>query len=165
MRELDGFPCTLYGAATVQEEVGLRGARTAAAVVDPDVAIILEGAPASDTYGSDREDGQGILGGGVQIRFFDPTMIANQGLRRLMIETAESEKIPYQVLVRDKGGTDAGRIHLHGRGVPSIVLAVTVRYAHSPTGLIHADDYESALRLLKAAVMKLDEGTVSGFVH
>lgn len=164
MKELDGFPCALYGSGTVQEEVGLRGARTAAAVIEPDAAIILEGAPAADTYGSDRDDGQGFLGKGVQIRLFDPTMIANPGLGRFMIETAEAEGIPYQLLVRDKGGTDAGEIHLHGRGVPAVVLAVSVRYAHSPIGLIHADDYDAALRLVKAAVMRLDAERVAGFV-
>jgi endoglucanase len=81
-----------------------------------------------------------------------------------MLDLAESEKIPYQVLVRDKGGTDAGRIHLHGHGVPTIVLAVPVRYAHSPTGLIHAGDYDAALALLEAAVARLDAEMVAGFV-
>jgi len=164
MKDLDGFPCTLFGSGTVQEEVGLRGARTVTDVIDPDVAIILEGAPAADTYGGDIEDRQGILGDGVQIRLFDPTMIANPGLARFMIDTAEAEGIPYQLLVRDKGGTDAGQIHLHGRGVPAVVLAVSVRYAHSPIGMIHADDYDAALRLVKAAVMGLDEETVASFV-
>ncbi len=164
MKAVEGFPCTLYGAATVQEEVGLRGARTAAAVVDPDVAVILEGAPASDTYGKNGDDDQSVLGKGVQIRFFDPTMIANPGLRQFMVDVAKEEGIPYQILVRDKGGTDAGRIHLHGRGVPTVVLAVPVRYAHSGNCLIHADDYTNAVRLLKAAVLRLDAATVEGFL-
>lgn len=163
LKGVDRFPCTLFGAATVQEEVGLRGARTAATVVDPDVAVILEGAPASDTYGKNGDDDQSVLGKGVQIRFFDPTMIANPGLRQFMVSVAEDEGIPYQILVRDKGGTDAGRIHLHGQGVPSVVLAVPVRYAHSGNCLIHADDYANAVRLLQAAVKRLDAATVAGF--
>ncbi len=163
MNELEDFPCTLYGAGTVQEEVGLRGAQTAAEVVDPDVCIVLEGSPASDFFGNGGDDRQGVLGEGVQIRLFDPTMIPNPGLKDFVIELAESEKIPHQFLVRDKGGTDAGKIHLHGRGVPSIVLAVPVRYSHGPTGLIHTDDYDAALRLLKTVVMNLDADRVAGF--
>jgi len=164
IKDLVGFPGTLYGAATVQEEVGLRGARPAAEIVDPDVCIVLEGSPAADSFGSSSGDRQGVLGEGVQIRLFDPTMIPNPGLRDFALDLAESESIPYQTLVRDTGGTDAGPIHLHGHGVPTIVLAVPVRYAHSPTGLIHADDYDNALALVKAAVMKLDAATVAGFV-
>jgi endoglucanase len=164
IKESDGFPCTIYGAATVQEEVGLRGARTAAEIVDPDVCIVLEGSPAADAFGNNGSDRQGVLGEGVQIRLFDPTMIPNPGLRDFMLDVAESEEIPYQVLVRDAGGTDAGQIHLHGHGVPTIVLAVPVRYAHSPTGLIHADDYDNTLALVKAAVMRLDAATVASFV-
>jgi putative aminopeptidase FrvX len=164
MKDVEGFPGTLFGAATVQEEVGLRGARPAAEIVDPDVCIVLEGSPAADSFGNDGSDRQGVLGEGVQIRLFDPTMIPNPGLRDFMLDLAESENIPYQVLVRDAGGTDAGQIHLHGQGVPTIVLAVPVRYAHSPTGFIHADDYDNALALVKAAVMKLDAATVAGFV-
>ena len=91
-------------------------------------------------------------------------MIPNPGLRDFMLDLAESEKIPYQVLVRDAGGTDAGQIHLHGHGVPTIVLAVPVRYAHSPTGLIHTDDYDNTLALVEAAVMRLDAAIVAGFV-
>jgi endoglucanase len=164
IKELEGFPGTLYAAATVQEEVGLRGARPAAEVVSPEVCIVLEGAPAGDSFGNSADDRQGVLGDGVQIRLFDPTMIPNPGLRDFMLDLAEAEGIPYQVLVRDSGGTDAGPIHLHGQGVPTVVLSVPVRYAHSPTGLIHADDYDSALTLIKAAVMRLDADTVASFV-
>jgi endoglucanase len=126
---------------------------------------VLEGSPAADSFGNSGEDTQGVLGDGVQIRLYDPTMIPKPGLRDLMIDLAESEGIPYQVLVRDKGGTDAGQIHLHGHGVPTIVLAVPVRYAHSPTGLIHADDYDNTLALVNAAVKKLDAATVAAFVE
>jgi len=164
IKHASGFPCTLFGVGTVQEEVGLRGALPAAEVVQPDVCIVLEGSPASDFFGNNHDDCQGVLGDGVQIRLFDPTMIPNPALKQFMLDLAEARKIPYQVLVRDRGGTDAGRIHLHGQGVPTIVLAVPVRYAHSPTGLIHVDDYTNSLRLLMEAVMELDAAKVESFV-
>jgi endoglucanase len=141
---------------TVQEEVGLRGARCAAHFAKPDVAIILECPPADDTPGFSRADAQGRLGGGVQIRMFDPTAIANPALARLAIETAEGEGIPYQVTVRRSGGTDAGSFHLAQDGIPSIVLGAPARYIHSHNSVMNLDDYLSLVRLAVALAKKLD---------
>ncbi|MGA0846811.1 MAG: M42 family metallopeptidase, partial [Luteolibacter sp.] len=105
---------------TVQEEMGLRGAKTAASRWEPDVAIILEGPPADDIPGYNRAQCQGRLGGGVQIRFFDPSAIAHPRLARLAVETAEMENIPHQVTVRRSGGTDAGSFHLAKHGIPCV---------------------------------------------
>jgi len=157
------LPNHLVLGGTVQEEVGLRGARTAAAVVRPDVAILLEGPPADDTPGFSRADAQGRLGGGVQIRMFDPTAIANPRLARLAIEIAEAEGIPHQVTVRRSGGTDAGAIHQANEGIPSLVLGVPVRYIHSHNSVMHLDDYLNMVTLVIALVRRLDEETVEGF--
>ena len=105
-------PNRLILAGTVQEEVGLRGAKTAANFVKPDVAIILECPPADDSPGLPYSECQGKLGGGVQIRLFDPSAIAHPRLARLAIQTAKAEGIPCQVTVRRSGGTDAGSFHL-----------------------------------------------------
>ena len=154
-------PNRLILCGTVQEEVGLRGAKTAAACAQPDVAIILECPPADDTPGFSRADGQGLLGGGVQIRMFDPTAIANPRLARLAIDVAQAEGISYQVAVRRSGGTDAGSFHLANHGVPSIVLGVPARYIHSHNAIIDVNDHLQMLALVIALVRRLDQETVS----
>jgi len=155
-------PNRLILCGTVQEEVGLRGAKTAAAFSNPDVALILEGPPADDTPGFNRADSQGRLGGGVQIRMFDPTAITNPRLARLAIDIARAESIPHQVTVRRSGGTDAGSIHLANHGIPSIVLGVPARYIHSHNSMIDINDYMHLLTLVIALVRRLDQETVDG---
>jgi len=155
-------PNRLILCGTVQEEVGLRGAKTAANFSKPDVAIVLEGPPADDAPGFPRSECQGRLGGGVQIRMFDPTAIANPRLARLAIETARAEGIPHQVTVRRSGGTDAGSFHLANEGIPSIVLGVPARYIHSHNAIIDLNDYLHMLSLTIALVRRLDEETVEG---
>lgn len=156
------LPCRLIACGTVQEEVGLRGAKTAAAAAKPDVAIVLEGPPADDSPGFNRTESQGRLGGGVQIRLFDPTAISNPRLARLAIETAGSENIPHQVTVRRSGGTDAGSFHLANNGIPSIVLGVPARYIHSHNAIIDVNDHLAMLALVNALVRRLDAETVGG---
>lgn len=162
---LGKHPNTVIGAGSAQEEVGLRGARTVAQIVQPDVAIVLEGPPADDTPGTDSDAVQGKLGGGVQIRLYDPTMIPNPRLCEYVIETAKAHQIPHQLAVRQSGGTDAGSIHQVGSGVPSIVLGVPARYVHSHVSIINSDDYSATLDLLLHLVPKLDEYTVNSFVE
>lgn len=153
-------PNRLILCGTVQEEVGLRGAKTAAVYAKPDVAIVLEGPPADDTPGFARADSQGRLGGGVQIRMFDPTAIANPRLARLAIEVARAEGIPHQVTVRRSGGTDAGSFHLANEGVPSVVLGVPARYIHSHNAIIDVNDHLHLIALVIALVRRLDAETV-----
>ena len=153
-------PNRLILCGTVQEEVGLRGARTAAHFAQPDVAIILEGPPADDAPGFSRAECQGRLGGGVQIRMFDPTAIANPRLARLAIDTARELGIAHQVTVRRSGGTDAGSFHLANDGIPCIVLGVPARYIHSHNAIIDLHDYLQLLTLTIALVRRLDEATV-----
>jgi putative aminopeptidase FrvX len=158
-------PNRLILGGTVQEEVGLRGARTAANFVKPDVVIVLEGPPADDTPGFPRADCQGRLGGGVQIRLFDPSAITNPRLGRLAIETAIAEGIPHQVTVRRSGGTDAGSFHLANDGVPCVVLGVPARYIHSHNAIIDVNDYLHFLALTVALVRRLDAATVAGLTR
>lgn len=157
-----GHPNRLIFAGTVQEEVGCRGAKTSANFIQPDVAIILEGPPADDTPGFMKSDSQGSLGGGVQIRLFDPTAITNPRLGRLVIETAERENIPHQITVRRSGGTDAGSFHIAGAGIPCVVLGVPARYIHSHNAIIDLNDYLAMVSLTVALAKRLDEETVEG---
>ena len=153
-------PNRLILTGTVQEEVGLRGAKTAAVQSKPDVAIVLEGPPADDTPGFNKSESQGRLGGGVQIRLFDPTAITNPRLAQLAIQTAREEGIPHQVTVRRSGGTDAGSFHQANSGTPSIVLGVPARYIHSHNSVIDLNDYLHMVSLTVALARRLDEETV-----
>lgn len=155
--------CQLIVAGSVQEEVGLRGARTLAAVTRPDVAIVLEGPPADDTPGMPLYESQGSIGGGVQIRLQDPSAIMNPRLAQFAIETAEAEGIPHQVTVRTSGGTDAGSFHLANEGIPSVVLGTPARYIHTHNAIICADDYHAMVALSLAMVKRLNAEAVAGF--
>lgn len=156
-------PNALVGLATVQEEVGVRGAETGSRATRPDVALVLEGAPADDTPGFDRRNSQGQLGAGVQIRIMDPTAIMNRRLVDFVRDVASQHAIPHQLTVRRSGGTDARAIHLSGEGVPTVVLAVPARYIHSHNSIIHLDDYLAAHRLICAVVQELDAARVRAF--
>ena len=155
------LPNALYAVGTVQEEVGSRGAETAVDLVNPDVAIVLEASPADDTPGFAKDEQQGVLGKGAQIRLFDPTTIPNRTLVEFVLKTARDSNIAHQTAVRINGGTDARQIHLHAQGVPTIVIAPPVRYIHSHVSLLHLDDYDQTLRLLIELLRRLDAPTVS----
>jgi len=159
--EKETIDCKLVSAGTVQEEVGLRGAKTFANLVKPDVALVLEGPPADDIPGFSKADSQGKLGGGVQIRLFDPSAIGNPRLGRLVKKIAEREGIRHQVTVRRSGGTDAGSFHLTNEGIPSVVLGVPSRYIHSHNAIIQIEDYLDMVKLAKAIVRELDEAKVN----
>ncbi|MED4533480.1 M42 family metallopeptidase [Metabacillus fastidiosus] len=152
------LPNILYSGATVQEEVGLRGAQTAANLIKPDLFFALDASPANDMSGSKKEFGQ--LGKGALLRIFDRTMITHRGMREFVLDTAEKNKIPYQYFV-SQGGTDAGRVHLSNTGVPSAVIGVCSRYIHTSASILHIDDYAAAKELITKLVKACDENTVN----
>lgn len=158
-----GHPNTLFAVATVQEEVGLRGARTSAEVVDPDVAIILEGTGATDIPGmsGDEEHVMGI-GKGPIVTLYRQDMIPNNKLSKLFVDTAEQHNISIQVRADGvRGGTDGAVIHLHRSGVPTVVLSLPVRHIHSHGGIMHRDDFDNAVELLVGVIQQLDQKTVT----
>jgi putative aminopeptidase FrvX len=151
------LPNILYSGATVQEEVGLRGAQTAANMIKPDIFYALDASPANDMSGSKSEFGQ--LGKGVLLRILDRTMIMHKGIREFVLDTAETNNIPYQYFV-SQGGTDAGRVHTSNDGVPSAVIGICSRYIHTAASIIHVDDYMAAKELLVKLVKATDKTTV-----
>jgi endoglucanase len=153
-------PNIVFGAGTVQEEVGLRGARTSAYMVEPDIAFAIDTGLAADTPGFNQDDATGKLGGGPQIIVYDASMVPHKGLRDFVIDTAEEIGIPYQFSTLAFGGTDAGSFHLYGRGVPSLFIGVPTRYIHTHASVFHQDDYENTVKLLLKLVEKLDANTV-----
>lgn len=147
---------TVYGVGTVQEEVGLRGAQTSVRVINPDIAFAVDTCIAGDTPGVSEDQATSKLGKGVAISIYDSSMIPHIPLRDFVIKTAEENNISYQLDFMEGGGTDAGRIHVHHEGVPSLVLSIPTRYIHSHNSIIHRGDYEAAVKLLVAIIKKLD---------
>lgn len=154
-------PNHLYGVTTVMEEVGVRGATTSVRAIDPDVAIILESDIAGDVPGIKPEESSVKLGGGPTMVLLDARMIPNLRLRDLFIETAAELKVPLQFSTITGGATDGAAIHLHGTGVPTVVIGVAARHIHSHGAIIHRDDYDNAVKLVTAVVAKLDTETVA----
>ncbi|MDC3415082.1 M42 family metallopeptidase [Aquibacillus sp. 3ASR75-11] len=163
LKKLQGVkvPNQLYAGATVQEEVGLRGAQVAANMIQPDIFYALDASPANDMSGDDKEFGQ--LGKGALLRIFDRSMVTHGGIRDFILDTAESNNIPYQYFI-SQGGTDAGRVHTSNQGVPSAVVGICSRYIHTHASIIHVDDYAAAKELLIKLVKTTDQDTVDQIV-
>lgn len=159
LRELknEKLPNQLFSGATVMEEVGLRGAQTASSLIKPDLFFALDASPANDANGNKNEFGQ--LGKGTLLRILDKSMVTHRGMREFVLDTAESNNIPYQYFV-SQGGTDAGRVHTANEGVPSSVIGICSRYIHTSSSIIHTDDYAAAKELLIKLVKAADRTTV-----
>lgn len=153
-------PNVVYGVGTVQEEVGLRGARTSAFAIEPDIAFAVDVGIAGDTPGVSEKDAMGKLGGGPHIVLYDATLVSHKGLREFVISVAEEMNIPYRFDAMPGGGTDAGAIHMTMRGVPALTISIPTRYIHSHAALLHRDDYEQTVRLLVEVIKRLDEEKV-----
>lgn len=160
---LNPHPNILYGAATVMEEVGLRGAKTSADLVNPDAAIILEADICGDVPGIKPEESSVKLAGGPTLVLLEARLIPNLKFRDMVIDVAKELDIPLQFSAGLGGSTDGGQIHLHGSGVPTVVLGVPTRHIHSHVGFMHRDDYDRTLRLLTALIERLDQNRVEGF--
>ncbi|MDN7245947.1 M42 family metallopeptidase [Planococcus shenhongbingii] len=154
-------PNIVYGVGAAQEEVGLRGAKTAAAKIQPDIGFAVDVGIAGDTPGISSQESNSKMGAGPQILLYDASMVSHRGLRELVLDTAEEAGIPYQFETMAGGGTDAGSIHLTANGVPSLSIGVATRYIHSHAGILHRDDYENAVKLIIEVIKKLDKDTVA----
>jgi len=151
---------SVYAVATVQEEVGLRGARTSAFGIDPQVGIAVDVGFATDTPGMDKEKkkvGEVTMGKGPIIAR-GPNI--NPKLFKLFVETAKEKKIPYQIEGAPRGtGTDANAIQLTRAGVATGLISVPNRYMHSPCEIVHLGDLENIARLIAHTVVRIDERT------
>jgi putative aminopeptidase FrvX len=149
------YPVELCAVWTVQEEIGARGARVAAYGLEPDVAIALEGTICDELPRKKDLSPTTRMGAGPAITVMDRSLIADQRLVRLLIQTAEAEGLPYQLKQPGLGGTDAGQIHLVREGIPATAVAVPCRYIHAPAALMNPVDFDNTVRLMKAALNKL----------
>lgn len=155
LKRLKKTECTIYAVGTVQEEVGLRGAATAAFGIYPDFGIALDVTISGDTPEVKETDAPIKMRKGPSITVADGGMIVPPKVLRLMIDAAEENKIPYQLETGLPGSTDAARILLTRDGVPSGVISIPTRYIHSPTSLLNLEDVENAVKLLVAIIQKI----------
>lgn len=158
----EGHPNRLYSVGTVQEEVGLRGARTASQMINPDIVFALDVTIAKDVPGT---DGTIKMGDGPAIMIYDGSMVGHVGLRDYVVKILEEKKIPYQFDYLKRGGTDAGAMHLVHNGAPGMALCIPSRYIHSHTSMIHVDDYEACVDLLVEVIKGLDEKKVNEITY
>ena len=149
-------PNTVFFTGTVQEEVGLRGALTAAQMVKPDVGIAIEVGIAADTPGTNPDQAEEKLGAGPGIFAYDSSALPNRKLFELFRSVAEANQIPLQTDLVVRYGEDASSIQKTGRGVPVINFVVPTRYTHANTGIIDRSDFDNAVRLLAAVLKRLD---------
>ena len=158
-------PNIVYSAATVQEEVGLRGAKTTTFAIQPDIGFSVDVGIAGDLPGVLPRQSKAKLGAGPQIVIYDSSMVAHFGLRDLVIDVAQQHQIPYQLESIESGATDAGSIHLTANGVPSLAIGIATRYIHSNAGILHRDDYENTVKLLVEVIKRLDAATVQQLIE
>ncbi|WP_173915884.1 M42 family metallopeptidase [Halobacillus sp. Marseille-Q1614] len=162
LKQLKGekHPNVVYGVGTVQEEVGLRGARTSANLINPDIAFGVDVGIAGDTPGVSSRDAASKMGEGPQIILYDASMVSHKGLRDFVVDTADEQGIPYQFDSLAGGGTDSGAIHLSHNGVPALSITIATRYIHSHAAMLHRDDFENAVKLIVEVIKRLDDKTV-----
>jgi putative aminopeptidase FrvX len=151
-RLLENTNCTVCAVGTVQEEVGLRGAATAAFGVDPDIAVALDVTIAGDVPGVREFDTSVKMGKGPALTISDSGLITHPKILRWLIDTAEEEKISFQLESGLLGSTDAARISITRQGIPSGAVSVPTRYIHSPVGILSLKDIESSAKLTAAAI-------------
>ncbi|MGG5254833.1 M42 family metallopeptidase [Neobacillus sp. SM06] len=153
-------PNVVYGVGTIQEEVGLRGARTATSVIQPDIGFAVDVGIAGDTPGISEKEALSKMGKGPQIILYDASLVSHKGLRDFVTDVADEMNIPYQFDAIAGGGTDAGSIHLTHNGVPALAITIATRYIHSHAAMLHRDDYENAVKLIVEVIKRLDQETV-----
>ena len=139
----------LYFVFTVQEELGLRGARTAAFGIDPDFGVAVDVTPADDEM-NPKHTCSSVTGGGAAIKVMDGSVICHPQVVRTMEKLAEEKGINFQMDVIRAGGTDAGAIHQTRSGVPSGGISIPCRYVHSPAEMVDRRDVEACAALAAA---------------
>lgn len=148
---------TLYAVGTVQEEVGLRGAKTSSQLIKPDIAISIDTGIAGDTPGITVDEANNKIGDGPLMFLKDGGLISHRGFLKYAQKIAEEQGIPFQLEFLGGGSQDGAAISQSGSGCPTIVISLATRYIHSHTSIIHRQDYENAVKLVTAIVNSIDD--------
>ena len=150
----------LFYVATTQEEVGLRGARTAAQAVKPDIGIAIEGGIAGDTFGGHPEETQAKSGSGPGLFLYDSSTIANRKMVAFVRQTAAAKSLPLQTDVVQGYGDDSAEMQTAAGGAPTVNLVVPIRYTHAHNGIVNRKDFDQTVDLVVAMLLQLDAKTV-----
>ena len=154
-------PNQLFFVATVQEEIGLRGAHTASELVKPEIGIAIEGGVVRDAPGVHPEEAQELLGAGPGIFLYDSSALPNRKLVALVRQVAAEKKIPLQTDLVQGYGDDSAEMQKSNGGVPTINIVVPVRFTHSHNGLVNRQDFDQTVDLVVALLQKLDAATAA----
>ncbi|MFM9934925.1 MAG: M42 family metallopeptidase [Novosphingobium sp.] len=155
-----GHPNQVFFTATVQEEIGLRGARTASALIKPDIGIAIEGGVTGDSGGAKPEESQVKLGAGPGMFLYDSSALPNRRLVALVKDTAAAAKLPLQLDLVQGYGDDSAEMQAANGGAPTVNLVVPARYTHVHTGVINRRDFDQTVDLVVALIKRLDAKTV-----
>ena len=147
--------------ATVQEEIGLRGAGTSSFSIDPDIGIALDTTLANDFPGQPDVDAITFLGKGAAIKIMDASLICHPKLVDHFRTLAEREKIPHQMEILSRGGTDAGALQRSRGGNASITISIPTRYIHTVNEMAATSDIEAAIQLLATYLSEAHKGDYS----
>lgn len=150
MKRVTGDAFDLFAVATVQEEVGLRGATTAAYAIDPAIGLALDTTLANDFPGIADMDSVTMLGKGVAIKLMDASLICHHGLVEHLREVATAQSIPHQLEILPRGGTDGGALQRTRGGTASVTLSIPTRYIHTVNEMASRRDITAAVELLAA---------------
>ncbi len=157
--QMRDIKATVHAVFTVQEEVGLKGARTSAFGLKPDVALATDVTITGDHPGIEKKHSAIEMGKGPSITVSDAEgrgIIVPEPVLKWLKEAAESNNIPYQLEVGTGGTTDASAIHLSREGVPSGVISMPTRYIHTPVSVLSMSDLEKSAQLIARAVEIVD---------
>jgi endoglucanase len=150
----------LFYVATTQEEIGLRGARTASQVVKPEIGIALEGGITGDTFLGHPEETQGKLGAGPGLFLYDSSTITNRKMVAFVRQTAAAKNLPLQTDLVQGYGDDSAEMQTSNGGTPTVNLVVPIRYTHAHNGIVNRQDFDQTVDLVVAMLTKLDAKTV-----
>lgn len=153
-------PNQILWTITTQEEVGLRGAEAAAAVVKPAIAIAIEGGITGDVFPGRAEETQARLGAGPGIFLYDSSALPNRKLTQLVKQTAAAKKLPLQSDLVQGYGDDSAELQRSNGGVPTVNLVVPIRYTHAHNGIMNRRDFDQMVDLLVALLQQLDAATI-----
>ncbi len=151
------FAYDFYATFTVQEEIGLRGAKIAANTIKPDFALIIESTICADLEGVPKHLQVTQSGKGTVFSVMERTSLANASFLEFAKKIADEEGLPYQIKGTGNGGNNAGAIGVAGMGVKTLAMAVPCRYLHSPGCVINYGDYENTEKLARIICERIDE--------